>query len=63
MASLATLAAIRRVETLAAYLTTLSVTFPVWLIPIARAAAGDKSICRPRTKGPRSVICTVTHPL
>ena len=40
----------------------LSETEPVWFNPIARAAAGVKSICLPRTKGPRSLIRTVTHP-
>ena len=37
-------------------------TWPVWWRLIARAAAGDKSMSRPRTKGPRSLIRTVTHP-
>ena len=39
------------------------VTRPVWDSPIARAAAGDRSRCLPRTHGPRSFIRTVTHPL
>jgi hypothetical protein len=37
-------------------------TWPVWWRLIARAAAGDKSSSRPWTKGPRSLIRTVTHP-
>jgi len=42
---------------------TVMVTRPVWERPIARAAAGDRSMCLPRTHGPRSLILTVTHPL
>jgi hypothetical protein len=40
-----------------------TVTCPVLYRPMARAAAGDRSICRPRTHGPRSLIRTVSHPL
>src|SRR5215469_1441208 len=39
------------------------VTCPVLYNPIARAAAGDRSISLPRTHGPRSLMRTVTHPL
>ncbi len=38
-------------------------TWPVLSKPIARAAAGDKSIFLPRTHGPLSLILTVTQPL
>ena len=37
------------------------VTGPVPSKPIARAAAGDRSISLPRTQGPRSLMRTVTH--
>jgi hypothetical protein len=39
------------------------VTCPVLYKPMARAAAGDRSMSRPRTQGPRSLMRTVTHPL
>src|SRR5215469_3068442 len=39
------------------------VTCPVLYRPIARAAAGDRSMSLPRTHGPRSLMRTVTHPL
>jgi Resolvase, N terminal domain len=42
---------------------TVMVTRPVCERPIARAAAGDRSMCLPRTHGPRSLIRTVAHPL
>src|SRR5262249_61192796 len=38
-----------------------TVTCPVPSRPIARAAAGDRSISLPRTQGPRSLMRTVTH--
>jgi len=38
-----------------------TVTCPVPPKPIARAAAGVRSISLPRTQGPRSLIRTVTH--
>ena len=37
------------------------VTCPVPSKPIARAAAGDRSISLPLTQGPRSLMRTVTH--
>jgi len=37
------------------------VTCPVPSKPIARAAAGGRSISLPRTQGPRSLMRTVTH--
>jgi hypothetical protein len=39
------------------------VTCPVLYKPMARAAAGDRSMSLPRTHGPRSLTRTVTHPL
>src|SRR5215470_7377492 len=39
------------------------VTCPVLYNPMARAAAGDRSMSLPRTHGPRSLMRTVTHPL
>jgi hypothetical protein len=39
------------------------VTCPVLYRPMARAAAGDRSMSLPRTHGPRSLMRTVTHPL
>jgi hypothetical protein len=39
------------------------VTCPVLYKPMARAAAGDRSMSLPRTHGPRSLMRTVTHPL
>src|SRR5215469_2410351 len=39
------------------------VTCPVLYRPMARAAAGDRSMSLPRTQGPRSLTRTVTHPL
>jgi hypothetical protein len=39
------------------------VTRPVLYNPMARAAAGDRSMSLPRTHGPRSLMRTVTHPL
>src|SRR5690349_4130085 len=37
------------------------VTCPVLYNPMARAAAGDRSMSLPRTHGPRSLMRTVTH--
>jgi hypothetical protein len=37
------------------------VTCPVPSKPVARAAAGDRSISLPRTQGPRSLMRTVTQ--
>jgi hypothetical protein len=39
------------------------VTCPVLYKPMARAAAGDRSMSLPRTQGPRSLMRTVTQPL
>ncbi len=39
------------------------VTCPILYKPMARAAAGDRSMSLPRTQGPRSLMRTVTQPL
>jgi hypothetical protein len=50
-------------RTLALYKPADIETRPVLYKPMAWAAAGERSISRPRTQGPRSLMRTVTHPL